>query len=304
MQHFKTISDYYKAIGLSVPKHSQFDVKSFEENMGIVFSKMEPFRHEFYFIAVKIEGKGETLLGHNPDLPDGITIFFNSPFQIISWDHSQDWSGFYIIFSQDFIASSFHFDRLLDDYSFLKIDESIPIKIGKNDLPEVMALYKKIKEEYTSDNKDKFDFIQVYVLQLLNQIKRLFNKKIEVDRINERIHRTDLKLLSQFQKHIKESFYPDTKIVGQVNFHSPSYYASILNIHPNHLNAVVKSITGQTALNTIHTHILKLAKAELLQTAKSVKEIAYQLHFDSPSHFGAFFKKHTGSTPITYRKNK
>nr|BFF38504.1 helix-turn-helix transcriptional regulator [Tenacibaculum mesophilum] len=304
MQHFKTISEYYKAIGLPEPKHPHFDIKSFEENMGTVVSKMEPFRHEFYFIALKIEGKGKTLLGHNTDLPDGVTIFFNSPFQIISWDHSQDWSGYYIIFSQDFITSSFHFDRLLDDYPFLKIDESIPLQIDKNDLPEVMNIYKRIKEEYSSESKDKFDFIQVYVLQLLNQVKRLFNKKIEVDKINERIHKTDLKLLSQFQKHIKESFYPDASINGKVNFHSSSYYASLLNIHPNHLNAVVKSITGQTALNTIHNHILKLAKAELSQTGNSVKEIAYKLHFDSPSHFGAFFKKHTGITPITYRKNK
>ena len=139
---------------------------------------------------------------------------------------------------------------------------------------------------------------------LLNLVWRLFNKNVDTKIAKEQIRTADLKLLSRFQKLIKISFYPEAELETFSNLHSPSYYASILNVHPNHLNAVVKAITGKTALNHIHNHILKLSKAELAQTDASVKEIAYSLHFDSPNNFSAFFKKNTGLTPMSYRKKR
>ncbi|PWJ43168.1 AraC family transcriptional regulator [Sediminitomix flava] len=272
--------------------------------MGKVISNMPPFRHEFYSIAIKANGEGKAITGHNTDFPEGVTVFFNSPFQITSWDIVPNWTGFYIMISQDFLASSHHFEKLLDEFPFLKIDESIPFEIDPKDLPEILAIYKRIKEEYTSDKADKFQFIEVYVLLLLNQVKRLFNKQVDANLASKQIRTADLKMLSRFQKLIKTSFYPDTELLADVNLHSPSYYAEILSVHPNHLNAVVKSITGHTALRHIHNHILKLAKAELAQTNDSVKEIAYRLYFDTPNRFSSFFKKYTEKTPLAYRKSK
>lgn len=304
MHHFRTISEYCKAIGIPNPKHPHFDIRSFEENMGKVASQMPPFRHEFYSIAIKADGGGKAITGHHTDFPEGVTIFFNSPFQILSWDIVPDWSGYYLIISQDFLASSHHFDRLLEDFPFLKIDESIPFEINQNDLPEILRIFKRIQEEYQSENDDKFAFIQSYLILLLNQVKRLFTKQVDAKTASEQFRSADLKLLSRFQKLVKISFYPDAKTETFANLHSPTYYAQVLSVHPNHLNAVVKSITGKTALNHIHNHILKLAKAELLQTTASVKEIAYSLHFESPNNFSAFFKKNTGVTPLSYRKNQ
>ncbi|TKG97027.1 AraC family transcriptional regulator [Puteibacter caeruleilacunae] len=303
MQHFKDITEYHKAIGILPPKHPHFDIRKFEENKEHIKTTMQAFRHEFYFIAVRTLGEGKVRSGHNTQFPEGITIYFNTPFQIQSWDIEVEWSGYYIIFSQDFLSSSHYFDRLLDDFPFLKIDESIPFKIDQDDLPGIMNIYDQIKLEYVSDHDDKFNFIEIYVLQLLNQIKRLFNKHIDANTAKEQIRKADLKLLSRFQKLVKTSFYPEAELEASANTHSPSYYAGILNIHPNHLNAIVKSITGQTALNYIHNYILQLAKAELLQTDISAKEIAYRLHFSSPAKFSEFFKKNTGITPLSYRKN-
>lgn len=302
MKHFKTITEYYETIGLSAPENPHFDIRSFEENMSTVVHKMEPFRHEFYFIGIKVDGGGKVLLGHNTDFPKGVTIFFNSPFQIQSWDTLPDWSGYYIILSHEFIASSHLFDRLLDDYPFLKIDESTPFEIDKKEVSEVLFIYERIKGEFESEHSDKISFIEVFVLQLLNQVRRLFHKKVDINKAKEQIRSADLKLLSQFQELVKISFHPEKEIKTDAKLHSPSYYANLLHMHPNHLNAVVKSITGITALNLIHQHIIQLAKAELAQSNVSIKEIAYKLHFDSPSNFGSFFKKNTGITPLSYRK--
>lgn len=300
--HFKTLSEYCEAINISQPKHAHFDIRSFEDNMKTVVPKMEPFRHEFYAIAIKADGDGKAVSGHHTDFPEGAVLFFNSPFQLISWDIAPNWKGFYIIFSQDFVAKSNYFSDILKEFSFLKFDKSIPFKIDNADLKNVLQIYNNIQREYTGNAGDKFAIIESYVILLLNFVKRYFTQQIDEEKVQEELRTADLKLLTRYQTLIQTSFYPDTILETYSNLHSTRYYAQKLNVHPNHLNAIVKGITGKTALHQIHHHILQLAKSRLVQTEKSIKEIAYDLYFDSPNNFSAFFKKSTGYTPGNYRK--
>ncbi len=270
--------------------------------MPTVVKAMPPFRHEFYAIAVKVEGGGKAISGHHTDFPEGSTIFFNSPFQIISWDIVPDWEGFYIIFSQDFIAKSNFLQDILKHFPFLKIEKDMPFEIAREDVNTILSIYESIQQEYHSDHPDKFQLIESYVLLLLNFIKRYFHKSVSPKDASEEIRKTDLKLLSRFQTLIETSFYKDVAVEDYSFLHSTSYYAHKLSIHPNHLNAVVKQITGQTAKQHIQNHILNLAKSRLIQTQDSVKEIAYSLYFDSPNNFSSFFKKMTSKTPNNYRK--
>lgn len=302
MYNFKTLSKYCEVIGIPKPKHEQFDIRSFEENMKTVKDKMEPFRHEFYAIALKIEGKGIAISGHNTDFPETSTVFFNSPFQILSWDIKPDWTGFYIIFTQDFISKSNHLKDILYHFPFLKIDKAVPFAIDKDAVQSIALIYESIYQNYHSDNQDKFILIESYVLLLLNYVKRYFKKTISPEVAKSQIRKTDLKLLSRFQTQIENNFVPNAKLETFSNIHSTAYYAEKLNIHPNHLNAVVKSITGKTAKQHIQHHILQLAKSRLIHTQDSVKEIAYSLYFDSPNNFSSFFKKHTSQTPNFFRK--
>ncbi|MEC3908130.1 hypothetical protein VOI54_13955 [Tamlana sp. 2201CG12-4] len=86
MKHFKTIAEYCRTIGIPGSKQPFFDIRRFEENMPTVVSKMPPFKHEFYAIAIKVEDSGKAITGHQPTFPEGATVFFNTPFQILSWD--------------------------------------------------------------------------------------------------------------------------------------------------------------------------------------------------------------------------
>lgn len=289
-------------INIESPKHPHFDIRSFEDNMKSVVHKMEPFRHEFYAIAIKADGDGKAITGHHTNFPEGATIFFNSPFQIISWDIAPNWEGYYIIFSQDFVANSSYFSDILKEFPFLKFDKSIPFKIDEADLQNILQIYENIQTEYKGNAKDKFKIIESYVILLLNFVKRYFLKQVDQEKAKEALRTADLKLLTRYQTLIQTSFYPDAQLETFSNLHSTRYYAQKLNVHPNHLNAVVKNITGKTALHQIHHHILQLAKSQLVQTQKSIKEIAYGLYFESPNNFSAFFKKQSGLTPGNYRK--
>ncbi len=301
MQHFKTIAAYCEAIGIPQPKQPYFDIRSFEENMPTVVAKMPPFKHEFYAIAIKAEGSGKVISGHYNEFPEGATVFFNSPFQIISWDILPDWQGYYLMFSREFIVQSVHLQRLLSEFPFLKIDKSIPFEVLPGEVSKLLSIYESIYEEQHNLREDSIAIIEAQVLVLLNFVKRFFNAQVQDDVANREIRKADINLLSRFQSLIETSFYETGKSSGKI--HSPGYYAQQLAIHPNHLNAIVKQVTGHTAKTHINNHLLRLAKSHLLQTELSVKEIAYSLRFESPNNFSSFFKKHTGQTPNSFRKS-
>jgi AraC family transcriptional activator of pobA len=70
---------------------------------------------------------------------------------------------------------------------------------------------------------------------------------------------------------------------------------------PDRLNHHVKRATGVTAGHLLRQRILTEAKRQLVFTRLTVGEIAYDLAFADPSHFGRFFKKQTGTTPQAFR---
>jgi len=269
--------------------------------MQSVVENMPAFRHEFYAIAIKADGDGKAVTGQFADFPKGATIFFNTPFQVISWDITPNWKGYYLMFSQEFIAQSNVLSRILQHFPFLKMDNSIPFEIPENQLDNILTIYENIWKEYHGNNTDKFQVIEAHLYLLLNLIKRLFESQVDKKIANEALKTADLRLLSRYQTLIQTSFYPDAELNTFANPHSTSYYSQKLSVHPNHLNSVVKSITGLTASNHIQNHIIALAKSYLIQTDWSIKEIAYIIHFETPSSFSSFFKKYTGKTPLEYR---
>jgi AraC-like DNA-binding protein len=76
-----------------------------------------------------------------------------------------------------------------------------------------------------------------------------------------------------------------------------------MSVSSYQLNQITKSAIGKTASALIDEHILLEAKRYLLATANQVKEIADHLGYEDPSYFIRFFKKHTGLSPDTFRKN-
>ncbi len=270
--------------------------------MPTVVASMEPFRHEFYAIAIKVEGSGKAITSHYNNFPDGATVFFNTPFQLISWDILPDWQGYYIMFSKEFIIRSKHLQELLTEFPFLKIDKSIPFEVKPEEVSKLLSIYEAIYHEHHHPKPDSSAVIEAHVLVLLTYVKRFFVSQFDEQEADKAIRKADVNLLSRFQT-LLELTLNDLETEARKP-HSPSYYAEQIAVHPNHLNAIVKQITGHTAKAHINAQLIRMAKSRLIQTSDSVKEIAYGLNFDSPNNFNAFFKKHTGQTPNSFRKSQ
>jgi AraC family transcriptional regulator, transcriptional activator of pobA len=296
VEHITTITDYCAEINIPPPRHPFFDIRSFEENMKTVNAKQPPFRHEFYAIALRHAGSNSEVMGK----PLHANLFFNSPYQLITWDILPDWKGWYILFDREFLSMNTNWENFIIDYPFFRLDKSMAFDLPRTAFEEVNSVFKKIFEEYHSPQSDKFEFIQAYTQILLSLTKRAFEKITPEQEPAAQNRAADVLLVSRFQTLIETTF---TEERFNSEIRQPSFYAEALHVHPNHLNAVVKRITDKTASQLIQQHLMTFAKSLLRQTSLSVKEVSYRLHFSEPTHFNAFFKKQTGTTPQQYRDN-
>ena len=302
MKHLTTLEEYCQTINIPAPRYSFFDIRDFAENMKTVKKKVGPFRHEFYAVAFRMQGEGITHTGQfTKQHGQECTLFFNSPYQAISWDIELNWQGFYIMFTEDFVRKNPLGPNLLADFPFLRLDRSIPFQVEPGEQELLIMVFKKILKEYHSNDEDKFQFIHTYTYLLLLYVKRSFDRHTpEITEQAQENRTADIRLLSRFQTLIETSFYEANECFDP---HEVASYAKQLAIHPNHLNAVVKRITGKTAKQLIHEHVMNIARSLLSSPDLSIKEVAYRLLFREPTHFTAFFKKNQHQTPNEYRKN-
>ena len=79
-------------------------------------------------------------------------------------------------------------------------------------------------------------------------------------------------------------------------------YANLLHISPKYFSSVCKKLTGKTASEIINNEITKQASFLLRNNHLSIKQISSRLGFVNQSHFGTFFRRHTGLSPQQYRE--
>ncbi|MCG8373467.1 MAG: helix-turn-helix domain-containing protein [Balneolales bacterium] len=298
--HFSTLVEYCHGVNISPPKSDLYDIRTFEENMVSVRHQMPHFKHEFYAIALKIDGGGFATTG-NYDTKDRLaTIFFNSPYQIIHWDIVPDWKGYYVIFSEDFFRRLKPDAKITRQFPFFLSDYTIPLTVTPDDISIFERVFEHIYREHQTGGKLHQEIIVDLVHILLLKTKRLYDEQQAGVEISTHQRDGDINLVSRFKSLIETSFYSNQYYEDQTP-HQVQFYAEKLAIHPNHLNAVVKRISGKSALELIQQHVLSSAKSKLRNTGLSIKEVAFQLHYQYPNHFSSFFKKKTGMSPGDFR---
>lgn len=82
---------------------------------------------------------------------------------------------------------------------------------------------------------------------------------------------------------------------------SVAYCADELNLSANYFGDLIRKETGKSAKEYIQSKIIDVAKDELVESDKTINEIAYELGFKYPQHFSRMFKKTAGTSPSEYR---
>lgn len=81
-------------------------------------------------------------------------------------------------------------------------------------------------------------------------------------------------------------------------------YAERLHVSAKYFSLVCKKILAKTASETINEDIMRTAMALLRDNGLSIKQISDRLGFANQSHFGTFFRRHSGGkSPQDVRRN-
>ncbi len=187
------------------------------------------------------------------------------------------WSEYWI----GFRGSSMD-QRLLN--GFLNQENSI-YKVGLRD--EILSLYQQAIEVAT---KESIAYQQV-LAGIANHILGLalaYDKEQQFENFTV-LHMTKAKMI------IRENLY--AKI-------TPEEIAEQLNMSYSWFRKTFKEFTGISPACYIQTLKMQAAKDALLSSNLSIKEIAFNLHYDNAEHFSTQFKKHIGHSPKDYRTKK
>ncbi|SDD93383.1 helix-turn-helix domain-containing protein [Pedobacter soli] len=124
-----------------------------------------------------------------------------------------------------------------------------------------------------------------------------------------------LQLMGRFlqpQFYLKQESHPKTpvKIAETVNYIlinlnqdlSVTVLASRINQHPDYFSRLFKTFTGERPVNYVLGKRIERAQYLLATSQLSYSEIANQTGFDNLSYFSKSFKKITGMSPGTYKK--
>ena len=84
---------------------------------------------------------------------------------------------------------------------------------------------------------------------------------------------------------------------------SVAFYAEQMHLTPKYLSSQIKQITGKSILEWINETIITEIKVMLKTTDLTVWEISEALNFPNSSTFVQFFKHHTGTTPLRFRRS-
>lgn len=110
----------------------------------------------------------------------------------------------------------------------------------------------------------------------------------------ETLSRSD-EIYKELQYLLKENYRKERGV---------AFYASRLQLSPQHLSTVIRQVTGKTVSEVIAEMVIIDAKAQLKSTNQKMKEIAASLNFPNLSYFGKYFKRQTGMSPQEYRDTK
>lgn len=79
--------------------------------------------------------------------------------------------------------------------------------------------------------------------------------------------------------------------------------AASVNVHPGYFHRIFKASMGCTVMDYLANIRIEKAKMLLAHTDIPITDIASYIGINSREYFSSLFKKHTGSTPLNYRKS-
>ena len=299
MKKTESLTEFYRDNFHSPPpiRHAdlgQANVFRLEDVLAPNAKPVQYSRRDFYKITL-IRGRNVYHYADKSIEVDGPTLLFFNPQVPYTWQGlSNDTSGFFCIFREEFFTG--RFDSGLTELPLFRPGGKPAYALSEEQATEVSALFEKMLTEINSDYALKYDLLRNYVSELMHYALKLQPS----DALHQHVD-AKARLTAVFTELLERQF-PIESPSQRFSVRSAKDYADRLAVHVNHLNRSIRETTGKTTTDHIASRVASEARALLKHTAWNIGEIGYSLGFDEAAHFTTFFKKYTGLSPSAFRQ--
>lgn len=250
----------------------------------------EPHRHDYYTVLLIKKASGRHIIDFNAYPFADHQVFFVSPGQIHQVIEEKQSIGYVILFSPEFLEENNIPCYFIDDLNlFNDHGHSPPLSVNETEFSQLAGFCEEMLKIQQANLKYKELAISSYIKLFLIHGNNVCTLQGKDPQNQEAVN----SILKNFKTLVNEKYS---------GWHQTVEYANELNVTPDYLNRVVKSLTGKTAKEFIQARIVIEAKRLIAFSDLTQKEIGYQLGFSEPANFSAFFKKNTGFPPSQFNK--
>ncbi len=296
---YQTLKEQYQALGLPVAQmdaHTDFTIFNLAD-----LQQPLPFRSplsqlNFFVFNFLKSAHGHYVVDEQQFATRPSTIYFTNPGHCRCFEYQALEEAYLITLSEEFLREHVHVN-VFEEFPFL-LAETFPAQpVSSVVFAEFERIYLQIYQEYRARSPFRERMLGHLFMALLLKLNEYFG--LDYNPIYEGNHGSDIvrrfkQLLAQ---HYRDLSSGQAKQVFRVQD-----YAAAQRLHPNYLSAVIKVKTGKTISTWVAEKNIAEAKTLLQNSALAVHEIASRLGFAEPAYFSTYFKKHTHSSPLKYRK--
>ncbi|OUS00745.1 AraC family transcriptional regulator [Flavobacteriales bacterium 33_180_T64] len=298
LKRFKKLSDYHKFANIAAPEHPLISLIDYSLIQYPSNTDDLKWTQDYYTIGLKRNVTHKLFYGQQAyDFDEGLMTFI-APNQVLSLRNNPNVmhkpSGWLLLIHPDFLWNS-PLIKQIKQYEFFGYSINEALFLSEKEEQMMVGLLKNIQHEYQS-NIDKFSQkIVISQLELLlNYAERFYERQFITRKISNH------QILEQLETILVDYFKEDNLIENGLP--TVQAVADDLNLSPNYLSYMLKSLTGQSTQQHIHNVLIERAKEALSDNRLSVSEIAYHFGFEHPASFTKLFKSKTEMSPMEFRK--
>ena len=293
---FKTITEFHQFRALPKPEHPLISVIDVTQMNDLQVDELHVIK-DFYSIALKRNLNYKVKYGQNSyDFDEGV-MFFMSPGQPFKLTFEKDipvnQSGWMLLIHPDFLWNT-PLAKTIRQYEYFSYAAHEALFLSDKEEVMMNGIVQNMQHEYHS-NIDLFSQ-KVIIAQLellLTYADRFYQRQFITRKI------ANHEILARLSNVLDEYF--NSEALAKNGLPTVSFVAEELNISPNYLSSLLKTLTGQNAQQHLHSKLIEVAKDKLASTDLSVSEIAYALGFEHSQSFSKLFKNKTELSPLEFR---
>lgn len=289
-----TVDTYNKLYGLET-LHPLVSVIDLTKSANIV----DHIQMNYGLYALFLKGGKECDIKYGRrsyDYQEGTIVSF-APGQVVEVNMTEDEirpKVYGLIFHPDLIRGT-SLGHDIKNYGFFSYSSNEALHLSERERQVIVDCFTKIRTELEhAIDKHSKQLIVMNIELLLGYCMRFYERQF-ITRNNP-----NKDILAKFETLVND--YVQNGVAKENGLPSVKYFADKIYLSPNYFGDLVKQETGKSAQEYIQAKLMDFAKESIASTNLTMSEIAYELGFKYPQHFGRLFKKKVGVTPNEYRK--